>query len=320
MARVAVISNPHAFRRRSEAMLSELQQADNVQWHSTSSAAEADAVIANLPEDVELLALDGGDGTVQRALTALLHGREAPIPKIAILPGGSTNMSARDISGRLSWRESAAHLLTLSKCDASEWPCAERPVIRVRSPDAERPICGMAFGAGVIVAGIEYCHDWVYRLGIRDEWAPGLALLRALWGMAMREAAFSEGVAMTVAPDDEGQFELAAKLLIVSALEQLFLGLSPFWGRGDGALRFTLVRQDADRFLRNLPGFLRGRGTPRMTPARGYWSARLNRLRLTLHGPYTIDGEIFPAPEGGELQLEATAPVQFVKLGSSRKK
>ncbi|MEE9255043.1 MAG: diacylglycerol kinase family protein [Pseudomonadales bacterium] len=318
MARVAVISNPHASRRRSEALLRDLQRAANVEWHSTDSAAEADALIANLPEDVELLVLDGGDGTVQRALTALLHERESPVPKIAILPSGSTNMSAFDISGRRSWHESAAELLRLTKRDASEWPRAARPVIRLRSPGAERPICGMFFGTGVIVQGIEYCHDWIYRLGIRREWAPGFALLRAVWGVARREAAFSAGVSLTIAVEDEPEFELCATLLMVSALDRLFLGLTPFWGTGDGALHFTLVRQGAKAFLRSLPNILRGRETPRTTPAGGYWSENLNRVRLTLGGPYTIDGEIFPAPEGGALQLEATPPVEFVRLAFRR--
>lgn len=292
----------------------ELRRVKGLAWHDTSSAAEADAVIASLPEDLDLLAVNGGDGTLQHALTTLLQRRDAPLPRIAMLPGGSTNMSAFDISGRRSWRESAAHLLAVLKHEPSEWPCTGRHVIEVHRPGEELSAYGMFFGTGVVVRGIEYCHEWIYRLGIRNEWAPGLALLRAVWGIARREAAFTEGVHVALARPGHDAQELCAKFLIVSSLGRMFLGLRPFWDQEGEPLHFTLVRQGAEAFLRTLPSLLRGRRTPGMTSANGYWSGSLNALGLSLDGPYTIDGEIFAAPETGALEIKATPPIQFVKL------
>lgn len=314
MARVAVISNPHAARRRSVALQRELERASNVQWFTTSSPEDADARIASVADDVDLLVLDGGDGTVQRALSALFQAREARSPSIAILPGGSTNMTAYDISGPSSWRKSAAQLLRLVNRDPTEWPRTPRPVIRLQSAGDGSPVYGMCFGAGAVISGIEYCHDWIYRLGIRGEWAPGLALARTVWGLATHEKAFSTPVDLTVALENEATLVMPAKLMLVSAIKRMFLGFTPFWGSGEGALRCTIVRHGADAFVRTLPSFLRGRPSPRMTLDGGYWSEKLNSVRVSMRAPYAVDGEIFPAPASGTLELRATAPIEFVKL------
>ncbi len=172
----------------------------------------------------------------------------------------------------------------------------------------------MCFGAGAVIGGVEYSREWMSRVGIRGVWAPGLAFARTVWGLATREEIFSTPVEVTLALDDEASLAMPAKLMLVSALNRLFLGFTPFWGEGEGALRVTLVRHDADAFLRTLPSFLRGRPSPRMTLDGGYWSEKLNSVRVSMRAPYAVDGEIFPAPASGTLELRATAPIEFVKL------
>ncbi len=176
------------------------------------------------------------------------------------------------------------------------------------------PVYGMCFGAGAVISGVEYCHKWIERIGIRGMWAPGLAVARTVWGLATREEAFSTPVDLTVACEDEARLAMSAKLIIVSAIKRLFLGFTPFWGSGEGTLRCTVVRDDADSFVRTLPSFLRGRPSARMTPDGGYWSEKLNGLRVTLRAPYAVDGEIFPAPASGALEIQAMPPIEFVKL------
>lgn len=314
MTRVVVVSNPHASRRRFEPLQRALASADNVRWITTESPEDADLQVSSLAADVDLLVLDGGDGTVQRALSTLLRCRETPGPKLAILPGGSTNMTAYDISGARSWRESASHLLRLIDRPPDEWPCAPRPVIRLQRFADEPPIYGMCFGAGAVIRGIEFCQERIFRLGIRGEIASGLALGRALWGILRHEQAFDTPISVAMTIDDEAHMELSANLVVVSALDRLFLGFTPFWGSGDGALHFTALRKGADAFARTLPRLLRGNPSRSMTPEAGYSSGKLNRLRVTMDGPYVIDGEIFPAPEGAALTLDATPRWDFVKL------
>ncbi len=45
------------------------------------------------------LAINGGDGTAQQTLTAMLNGTWTHPPTLAVLPGGTTNMTAHDLNG-----------------------------------------------------------------------------------------------------------------------------------------------------------------------------------------------------------------------------
>ena len=168
---------------------------------------------------------------------------------------------------------------------------------------------------GAIVRGIEYCHQRIYNLGLRDEWAAGVALLRAGWGIARREAVFADGVSLDLDIDGE-RHASRASIFLITVLSELILGIRPFWGDGTAPLRITLVREHTKRFLRNFPDFLRGRAEPNLTQANGYLSRRGERIDLRGEGPYTIDGEIYH-PKTGEIRVEAFGPVAIVPLGKA---
>ena len=175
---------------------------------------------------------------------------------------------------------------------------------------------GLCLGMGAVVRGIEYCHERIYSLGFRDEWAAGAAVVRAGWGIARREAVFAEGVPLEVDIDGE-RHSARASIFLVTALSELILGIRPFWGEGTSPLRITLVREHAARFLRSFPDLLRGRALPHLTEAAGYLSRRGSCVTIRGEGPYTIDGEIYHAPSG-EIRVEAFGPVPIISLGKPR--
>lgn len=86
-------------------------------------------------------------------------------------------------------------------------------------------------------------------------------------------------------------------LLLVSALERLFLGLRPFWGGETASLHYTGVDAHPRRTLPALPALLRGRQGRYGTPENGYFSHNVDEVRLVLDSGFTLDGELFP-PEG----------------------
>jgi len=311
--RAAILTNPHSSRNRRHlgALRSTLAAHRDIRHIETASTDAVGPALAELLDwGVDLLAINGGDGTIHLALSALLA--PAPpraLPKLALLPGGTTNMSARDINGAaLSQRDALAAFVSAATGGATATP---RHVLQVSPLDAA-PQFGLCFGIGAIVRGIEYCHERIFRLGVRDEWATGVALLRAGWGIARREAVFAEGVPLQICIDGETH-DTRAAFFLVSALAQLLLGIRPFWGSGNAPLRVTLVREHAERFLRNFPDLLRGRAEPNLTESGGYLSRRSTAIDISGDCPYTIDGEIYHGA-GGRLRVEAFGPMQIVPL------
>jgi diacylglycerol kinase family enzyme len=280
---------------------------------ATRGTAEiAPALERLLADGCPLLVLNGGDGTVQKVLTELLARADAErCPILAILPGGTTNMTARSINGRaLSFPQA---LSALGRQVARQTPPIERRALLAQQPSGIR-LAGFFWGMGAILRGIEYCQNTVYGAGIGGEQASGVALVRTVLGIARRQPPFSGGVTVDLeGANPSGRFD--ASILLATTLEQLFLGIRPFWGTGQGDLQGLLVEEPAHRLVRNLPALLRGRPNRHMTAGTGYHSFRSDALRVTASGRFTLDGELYDF-EDGPLALEPSARLRFLRLGS----
>jgi diacylglycerol kinase family enzyme len=291
-----------------------LRQHGDIRHIETASLSDLPAAVETLLADgVELLGINGGDGTVHLVLSALWRASAGqPLPALAFLPGGTTNMSARDINGGAVSVRSAFEAML--KAAAGNPTAAPRHLLHVHGTGAE-PQLGLCLGMGAVVRGIEFCHERIFSLGIRDEWATGVALLRAGWGIARREAVFADGVPLTISIDGE-RHESRASIFLISALAELMLGIRPFWGGGNEPLRVTLVREHAHRFMRSFPDLLRGRPEPHLTEAAGYLSRRGHEIEIRGECPYTIDGEVYRASTN-YLRVDAFGPVNTIALGGT---
>jgi len=108
MLRAAVLTNIHSSfnRRRLDRVRSRLS-GGRIRHIECEDLAQMREVLPALDEThCDLLAINGGDGTVHLTLSAMRDlGIAAPV--LALLPGGTTNMTAHDVNGRRMSFESA---------------------------------------------------------------------------------------------------------------------------------------------------------------------------------------------------------------------
>lgn len=314
-AAVAVLCNPAAGRVRKdlERIRRQGRRLAGERYREAVSPAEMAAALNGLGH-VDLLVVVGGDGTLQAALSHLHPG---PWPAVLPIPGGTTNMSARDLGLRGS-----PHPLLLSlarQLEANQGVSVRpRPVLCLEQPGAA-PVVGLFLGAGAIAAGVSYFRERVRGLGVTGEKASALAVLRVLLPLLTgrgdrQRAPLTARLVLDGTHVHQGQ----QLLILVTALDRLLFGARPCWGQGTGGLRCTVVARRPKRLLRNLPALLRGRPGRRLLPEHGYRSWNLDHLELQLDGPVVVDGELYPAPEhGGAVQVRAVGPVPFARLGQA---
>ena len=199
------------------------------------------------PADV--LVVSGGDGTIAHACSWLLHGAASDsssgVPTIALLPAGSTNMTAFDINTSTEWQRCLDAFL--GHLDSSQVrPKTLRPLVDV--VDGDRCHAGFFVGGGAIVRGIEYCNDVLWAGGAaRQERTAGLAMVRTIWGVLRKQPPFDqvEELNICAALEDGGERshnpESGALLFATSTLDRLIVGVRPFWGeQNHGALPYVL--------------------------------------------------------------------------------
>lgn len=331
--RVVCISNVASQRGvdQAAALTEALAAFPNTQQLVTANVEQLHATLATAQlTAADLLVINGGDGSLQAVLSwfAARYGSSAAAaashdsPIIAVLPGGSTNMSAYDINQHRRFDACLNGLV--EQLTSSTAPIAlDRPVLRV--VDAQHTRAGFFCGVGAIVQGIEYCHAQLYAAGAqRREFTAGLAMARAIWGVLRKQPPFSDSQPISLAafgPEtvasqtpykvlnpDSGVLMLAA-----STLQRLLVGARPHWGNEPGALRFTLVERDRRGLWFRLPGLLGIGRLPRPLAGAGYHSHNCHRLTLSMSGGYTIDGELF-SPETNQITLDAELVFRFLPL------
>jgi len=264
---------------------------------------------------VELVIVNGGDGTVQAVLTALFHNRPfETMPLLAVLQSGTTSMTARDVGFSGSPVKALEKIFRWADTGAGDPRIVERPVLRVQAPGHD-PRYGMFFGTAGIYQGIEYFHRNVNARGLKGELGPGLTIARFLWSASLRRSDFISAVPITITVDNQPAQELDCIVLLISTLERLFLGLYPYWGDEKAPLHFTALRNRPRRLMQSLPYILRGRKSRRIRPGNGYYSHNASKIRLNLDSGFTLDGQLYMPENSREpTEVQSGAVAAFLQI------
>ena len=300
---VALLNNLRA--RRSKHLISRIRDLlsdhrDVLHVETANTGAMPDAIAELARNRVDLLIVNGGDGTLQHTLTEILDRQPFErLPLIAPVRGGRTNMTALDFGAHRDPVRGVAELLAAVKQGTLAERLVKRPVLRIESRTRRDVQYGMFFGAGMIPRAIGLNHRLFPNGRNHSVFGPGLVTA----GLTVR--AVLDGKDGVLAPDKaqiyldgemvpDGEF----MLMISSSLRRLFLRMNPFWGDESGGVRFTGIAHSAARKAISFPGILAGRPGPTVRPEAGYTSRNVERAELQFDCGFTVDGEVFePIPD-----------------------
>jgi diacylglycerol kinase family enzyme len=311
-ASVGVISNPasrHNARGGLRAVDTALAAQPRVRHCLARSPPEIEAGLREFAAaGVRCVVLNGGDGTVQAALTTLaLRSPFAEPPRLLVLAGGTTNMSAYDLG---SHGKPAALLGALL---AGRLTTTRRRVLGVREADGTTR-CGFFLTAGGLPQAVRECRAFRERSRL-----PGLggALGTAAW-IAGRLARLPVGRApfaplpLTLQTGDAPAVTREAFLLLATTLQHLAFGIRPWWSSAGGAIHVTTISRPARWLGLALPGLLRGRPPAFANSAAGYESRSTDAFTLTPGGGYALDGEDYFPPAGSALTVRSGPQFEFL--------
>jgi len=264
--------------------------------------------------------IEGGDGTAQGILTALLKRRDEfdVFPVVTLLPGGMTNQVAKNIG--LKKREDIKPLLD-KNLTAQQSTEHYVPLVRVSS-GASPDFYGFLFSTGAIPMITNYTKSKLHQRGIGGS----IAVLGGIWrgvtggnDEVMHRTPITIDIDIDTDIDTDTDTDIGGQHIsedhlstVITTLPSLILGIDPFWGKGAGALRVTMAGESSRRLLPNVLSIWRGNKTKdRSSDGLQSWNAR--EVRYVYDGPIVLDGE-FLELSSGPITVTATKPILFRTL------
>jgi hypothetical protein len=276
-------------------------------------AGIVDATRAAIDNTTAIIAVNGGDGTVQAVLTSMLSVPVARLPILAVLAGGTTNTTARNVGYGHRPLAALRHLLARSAAGVLAGTVERHPVLRADLD--EGPQYGMMFGAGAVYHGIVLAREQLAARGVSGQLGAALAfatfLTRALSGS---NGTLFPPLAADVRVDGDSLPPASYVGMLASTMDRQFFGVKPYWGTGPGSIRFSALRDRPRHLGRAIVPALRGRPSRWLHPDFGYRSVNTDEIALAFAGGFTLDGELFePARRARRLVLTAGQSAYFLR-------
>lgn len=267
-----------------------------------------------------VIVINGGDGTVQAALTELYQGEhfKGKVPPIAVLPNGKTNLIALDLGTYGDPLKALDRIVELAKTGLDQHVVARELISLSDGQVGSRPVLGMFLGGAGLADYILYCRHRIYPLGLSNglshfltAMAVVFSLLLGIGGKYMPPRARPIKVSLI----REGQLRGRFSLLIVTTLEKLLLGARAGSGDAVGSMKLMAVDQSLPALFRMLFASVSGQlGKHKLT---GIHLERGDMIRIEGdHSSVILDGELFEADAGRPIVLTSTAPVPFLRLAA----
>lgn len=295
---VGLIRNPRSHRNKGRPP--ELADDPRVLTEAPRNHEDLRRVLEHFAErGIDLLAVDGGDGTVRDVLTCGASIWGDAWPEIIVLPKGKTNALTVDLGLPNRWS-------LIEALAAARGPHrVERRPLRIEAAGEERPapLLGFIFGTGVFSLGTEAGQE-AHRLGAFNSFAVGLTIawgiLKALFGWnstpwrACTPARLVDRATGRDLPHGPHGTPGERYVVVATTFERFPLGLRPFGADAPTGLKLGIIDWPLRWLVALLPAILAG-FFPRFIARNGAHRIAVSALDIDLGGSFILDGEAYPA-------------------------
>jgi hypothetical protein len=310
MSGIGIITNPHSKLNRrnpSRAALLGFILGAQGQLEVTNTLADLGRVARDFKEKgIRILAINGGDGTISRTLTAFIREyKDQPLPRIALLRGGTINVLANNLGIRGSPEQ------VLFRLVEGHSGLGDLPWRRLRSLKIEGNY-GFLFADGLAPAFLkEYYRRKSGPLG-------ALALAVKVWGSRLFNGELFARVVSdlhhTLTPDVGPAHSHLSCAVFCSTVSKLPLGYPLFHllSNEESGFQCSSFTMSAKDVLWQLPVIL---ATRQDGIGKGKISFCCRELLVEQERPfdYTLDGELYLS-RSNSLRIEMGPDLDFLTL------
>jgi diacylglycerol kinase family enzyme len=294
MGGIGIVNNPLSRRNRGRPRIAARLRAmieDDGEVLDASTPEELARVVERFrTADVEILGVNGGDGTSHIVLTAFVRGYAGrPLPKLLLLRGGAMNTVAHGhhIHGG---PERILREVLIRRRHGYPVRTVERDLLRIRGDDAD-PTYGFIFGTGAVVAFLEA----YYATGAPSPLTAATLVLQGI-GSALVGGPFAQSLMrrerLRVATDGDEWPDQTYLALLAGATPDIGFGFKAFarCAEQPGFFHAVGVTASVLQLVPSLPRIARG------APYRRRVAQDEVARELVAEGEavrYTVDGDLY---------------------------
>lgn len=246
---------------------------------------------------IDLLVIDGGDGTVRDVLTRGLAVFGDSWPRLMVLPKGKTNALAVDLgmSGKVLLADLVADL-------GSAHNLHRHPLLLERVDAPSTPLVGFIMGTGMFNTAIDagqIAHRFGAFQGLAVGAAAAIGIFQSVLGIgkspwrSTSETRIRLGQERRELPNPADPVGGRRFTSGYSTLERFPLGMKPF-AREPGPIRYLVMDRPLRRTMAMAPAILMGMDRP-ILKRLGVHRGSTDEIELTLSDRFILDGEGYPA-------------------------
>jgi hypothetical protein len=283
----------------------------------TETMEEIDGAIERMISDGErLICLNGGDGTVQRALSRMMNnfGEDAQkIPVLFPLRGGTMNLLADHLKIKGTTPDLLRQAVALARSDG-ELPYVEVPTLRVvrRMAGVTEREYGFFFGNGALYR----FHRIYYRETRGGPLAAAGLFAKCVFGGATRRTHYRDVFGLTPARVLIDDFEMpASQFTVVLAMifKVVVLTFDAFRDVGPGDFYVLATSVPIFGLAGKLPKLLWAKGAEPPYPEEEFFNRKASRLFLECSEGYSLDGEVFELDDPYTITIDLGPKVRILK-------
>ncbi|MBW2700016.1 MAG: hypothetical protein JRF33_04280 [Deltaproteobacteria bacterium] len=309
MPGIGVVNNPHS--RKNKKNPDWMQSLGHIVGSQGTSVATQkiqdldEMMLLFKRQDIDILAINGGDGSNSHALTAMVKAYgEKPLPRIALLRGGTMNIAAN--SCKIKGTPAGLMMNLVQKFrNGTPFETVWRDTLEVEGR------YGFVFGNGFIHGFLEA----VYADDKKTVWTTtkvfGRVFGSALTGSQFAKQLFSRIHARVWADEKPLPYTTFAALA-ASTVEQIGMNFKPFFRSQERPHSFHLLGAICSpiRFASALPRLY----TARKVSEKKLIELVASKVRIVSDQPvvYTLDGENFTSKTGNSLNLQTGPRLEIV--------
>jgi diacylglycerol kinase family enzyme len=308
---IGIITNPHSkLNKRNPQIINRLRSltGSHCDLHITESLAHLDHVAQALyRKKLEVLAICGGDGTISRTITALIKsfGSKHPLPKLAVLKGGTINLVASQLQQKSSFRGNVNRLIQLSK---KQNPCLAKSIKTIEIDGN----FGFLYADGSHVSLLEEFYR--NKTGLAGASWIAVKLVGSFLSQGQYiDRLITPKTVQIASPNEPQVIQLESLGNLIGTISKLPLGfpLMPFARENPDHFQFTAITSPREKLLWQLPSIMLKH---KKGSSVGKHTLTTNEMSISADSPfsYTIDGEIYKS--NGYLEIKTGPSLDFVRL------